>query len=28
LEKRSRSEDARWDKEKERLMAALKRARG
>lgn len=28
LEKRSQAEDARWTKEKERLMAALKRARG
>jgi hypothetical protein len=28
LEKRSQAEDARWDKEKERLDAALRRARG
>jgi len=28
LEKRSQAEDARWDKEKERLEAALRRARG
>jgi hypothetical protein len=28
LEKRSQAEDARWDKEKERLKAALRRARG
>src|SRR5947199_247149 len=28
LEKRSRAEEARWDKEKERLEAALRRARG
>jgi carboxylesterase type B len=28
LEKRSQTEDARWDKEKERLDAALRRARG
>jgi hypothetical protein len=28
LEKRSHAEDARWDKEKERLEAALGRARG
>ena len=28
LEKRSQTEKARWDKEKERLEAALRRARG
>ena len=28
LEKRSRAEDARWDKEKDRLEAALRHARG
>jgi dihydropteroate synthase len=28
LEKRSRSEDARWAKERERLDAVLRRARG
>jgi hypothetical protein len=28
LEKRSQTEEARWDKEKERLQAALRRARG
>jgi hypothetical protein len=28
LEKRSQTEEARWDKEKERLEAALRRARG
>ncbi|SED04020.1 cell envelope biogenesis protein TolA [Bradyrhizobium erythrophlei] len=28
LEKKSQTEDARWDKEKERLEAALRRARG
>ena len=28
LEKRSQAEKARWDKEKERLQAALRRARG
>src|SRR3954447_27025732 len=28
LEKRSQTEQARWDKEKERLEAALRRARG
>jgi hypothetical protein len=28
LEKRSHAEEARWSKEKERLVAALKRARG
>lgn len=28
LEKRSRAEDARWDKEKKRLQAALRGARG
>jgi hypothetical protein len=28
IEKRSQAEDARWDKEKERLEAALRRARG
>ena len=28
LEKRLRTEDARWEKEKERLEAALRRARG
>lgn len=28
LEKRSQNEEARWDKEKERLQAALRRARG
>ena len=28
LEKRSQTEEAHWDKEKERLQAALRRARG
>ncbi|CAN7231036.1 hypothetical protein LJR220_000839 [Bradyrhizobium sp. LjRoot220] len=28
LEKRSQTENARWDKEKEQLGAALRRARG
>ena len=28
LEKRLQTEEARWDKEKERLEAALRRARG
>jgi hypothetical protein len=28
LEKRSRTENVRWDKERERLEAALQRARG
>ncbi|MGY3591428.1 Skp family chaperone for outer membrane proteins [Bradyrhizobium sp. USDA 4341] len=28
LEKRSQAENARWDKEKERLEATLRRARG
>ena len=28
LEKRSQAEKARWDKDKERLEAALRRARG
>jgi hypothetical protein len=28
LEKRSQTEEARWDKEKERLETALRRARG
>ena len=28
LEKRSQTEEVRWDKEKERLEAALRRARG
>jgi hypothetical protein len=28
LEKKSQTEDARWDKEREQLEAALRRARG
>jgi len=28
LEKKSQAEESRWDKEKERLEAALRRARG